>query len=386
MFAGLGRDGIRMESSGWGGWFIIIFHGKVYLALIRKACQRLIDTPDGKVISKSGMPTRKRLDFGRMADPGPMALWKVNQRCNFRCEYCFSAGVNPYREHPACGRYSPGHIAREFDRTGRSWWIFMTGGEPFLYPDFVELCRELSRNHFLTIYTNLSTTNALRFAEVIDPGRVRAINASLHVTERERGRRWDQFISCVLHFQDKGFEVRVDYVALPQLFDRLDSDFEMLAAAGIARVRLQALQGVYRSRLYPSAYGRREREAFRSRSIDDKELDLLERTHGFFGRPCRAGQRFFYMDIDGKMRRCPIGARSYGNFFEGRYALDDRPRPCPYPVCLCSWYGTELAGGPRQGLFRIFNEMAREGISLAFDRERLGRLIRTLGYRFRVRP
>ncbi|OGD29846.1 MAG: hypothetical protein A2Y56_12905 [Candidatus Aminicenantes bacterium RBG_13_63_10] len=333
-----------------------------------------------------GRGSRRSLDFDRSDGSEPMALWKVNQRCNFRCEYCFSAGVNPYREHPACGRHAPGDIARAFDRTDRSWWISMTGGEPFLYPDFVELCRELTRNHVLTIYTNLSTTNALRFAEVIDPSRVRAVNASLHILERERRRRVDRFIADVLHFQEKGFEVRVDYVALPELFDRLDRDLEMLAAAGIARVRLQALQGGYRSRLYPSGYGRREREAFRSRSIDDKELDLVEHTHRFFGRLCRAGQRFFYMDIQGTMRRCPIGARSYGNFFEGRYALDDRPRPCPYPVCLCSWYGTELAGGPRQGLVRVFNEMVREGISLALDRGRLGRLARTLSRRFRVGP
>ena len=326
--------------------------------------------------------TYRSLDFRQPGHPGPLALWKVNQRCNFRCEYCFSAGSNPYREHPVCGQYSPQRIAQGFDRTGRSWWISMTGGEPFLYPDFVRLCRELTRNHFLTIYTNLSTTNALRFAEAIDPRRVYAVNASLHIVERERKRRLDQFIAYVLHFQKKGFEIRVDYVVYPPLFTRLERDLEMLAASGVACVRLQAFQGIYRSRLYPSGYNRQEREAFRRRSIDDKELDLIEQTHSFFGQPCRAGQQFFYMNTGGDVKRCPIGAKSYGNFFEGRYALDEMPRPCPYPVCLCSWHGTELAGGPRLSLFRIFSEMVREGIPFVFNPERLSRITRSLRYRY----
>ncbi len=312
---------------------------------------------------------------------GPLALWKVNQRCNFRCKYCFSVGTNPYREHPACGRYSPRHIAQGFDRTGQSWGITMTGGEPFLYPDFVQLCQELTRNHFLSIFTNLSTANALQFAQAVDPGRVFAIYASLHITERERYGRLDQFIAYVLHFQKKGFKVRVDYVAYPPLFERLERDFKMLAARGVEHVSLQAFQGIYRSRLYPSAYNRQERGVFRRISTDDKELDLIAGTRSFFGQPCRSGQGFFYMNIGGEMKRCAATARSYGNFFAGRYGLDKRPRPCPYPRCLCPGYGRELAGGPRLSPVRVSSEMVQEGIPLAFNTEMLGRIIRLVRYR-----
>jgi MoaA/NifB/PqqE/SkfB family radical SAM enzyme len=334
------------------------------------------------------MPTKHRkayrsLNFRQPDHPGPMALWKVNQRCNFRCEYCFSAGINPYREHPGCGRYSPQHIAQSFDRTGRSWWISMTGGEPFLYPGFVQLCRELTRNHFLTIFTNLSTTNVLQFAESIDPRRVYSLNASLHIVERERRRRLDQFIAYALHFQKKGFRVRVDYVAYPPLFDRLEHDLRMLTARGIEHVSLQAFQGVYRSRLYPSGYSRQEREVFRSLSTDDRETDLIERTHSFFGQPCRGGQEFFYMNIGGEMRRCPEASRSYGNFFAGRYRLDERPRPCPYPLCLCQFLGPELAGGTRLSPIRVLGEMVLEGIPLAFNRKVLRRIGRSVCYRLR---
>lgn len=331
---------------------------------------------------KSRAGSGRSMDFRQPDHLGPLALWKVNQRCNLRCEYCFSAKSDLSREHPVCGRYSPRHIAQGFDRTGLSWWIFMTGGEPFLYPDFVGLCRELTLKHFLTIYTNLSTTNALRFAEAIDPRRVPAVNASLHIIERERKQRLDQFIAYVLHFQKKGFEIHVDYVAYPPLFNRLERDWRMLTSRGIQHVRLQAFQGIYRSRLYPSAYSRQERDVFRSLSTDEREVDLIERTRSFFGQPCRGGQEFFYMNIGGDMRRCPSGSRSYGNFFAGRYRLDEWPRPCPYPLCLCQFLGPELAGGPRLSPNRIFAEMVREGIPLAFNRELLCRIARSVRYRF----
>lgn len=259
----------------------------------------------------------------------------------------------------------------------------MTGGEPFLYPNFVPLCRELTRNHFLTLFTNLSTTNVLQFAESIDPRRVYSLNASLHISEREKRGRLDQFIAYVLHFQKKGFEIRVDYVAYPPLFDRLERDWRMLTGRGIQHVSLQAFQGIYRSRLYPSAYSRQERDAFRSLSTDEREVDLIERTRSFFGQPCRGGKQFFFMNIGGDIRRCPSGSRSYGNFFAGRYRLDERPRPCPYPLCLCQFLGPELAGGSRLSPNRIFAEMVREGIPLAFNRELLRRMARSVRYRIR---
>jgi len=70
-------------------------------------------------------------------------LWKTNRRCNLRCDYCFSSGTDLAVEDPLCGKFSPDHIARRFDDTGQSWLIILTGGEPFLYPDVLGLCREL---------------------------------------------------------------------------------------------------------------------------------------------------------------------------------------------------------------------------------------------------
>ena len=113
--------------------------------------------------------------------------WQINQRCNFNCPYCFRRlpdddGKN---ENPDCGKYSPEHIARKFDQTDSVWRIYMTGGEPLLYPHFVELAKALTRRHYIAISTNLSTANAYDLAEAVETERLTSIKANLHILQRE---------------------------------------------------------------------------------------------------------------------------------------------------------------------------------------------------------
>ncbi len=80
--------------------------------------------------------------------------WRVNQICNFRCVYCDSSrnSINQYNIYS--DRFE--HFFRNTDKT---YLICMTGGEPFLYPRFVELCEKLTNKHYLGIFTNLTSNN-----------------------------------------------------------------------------------------------------------------------------------------------------------------------------------------------------------------------------------
>jgi aspartyl/asparaginyl-tRNA synthetase len=81
---------------------------------------------------------------------------------------------------------TPAEWRAAFDRTGRTWLLHMSGGEPSHYPDFVELCETLTERHYLSLNSNLTGPSILRFAERIDPSRVSFINAGLHPEERNR--------------------------------------------------------------------------------------------------------------------------------------------------------------------------------------------------------
>ena len=83
--------------------------------------------------------------------------WNIIYACNFRCPHCIFDGK--WEE------YSPRTIYKNvkewmrlwntiFDKYGRSS-ILITGGEPFIYPDFSLLIEELARVHYpINISTN----------------------------------------------------------------------------------------------------------------------------------------------------------------------------------------------------------------------------------------
>jgi MoaA/NifB/PqqE/SkfB family radical SAM enzyme len=76
-----------------------------------------------------------------------------------------------------------------FAATAKRWLLHITGGEPSIYPGFVELCDKLTRLHYLSINSNLSHRCMDTFAERINPERVRFINAALLITRGRIGHR-----------------------------------------------------------------------------------------------------------------------------------------------------------------------------------------------------
>src|SRR6188768_467149 len=103
------------------------------------------------------------------------ADWVLLTTCNFRCTYCFvplPALATKLTTYGTNGQWTEG-----FDATGKTWLLHMTGGEPSIYPGFVDLCDQLTRLHYLSINSNLSHRCIETFAERINPERVHFINA-----------------------------------------------------------------------------------------------------------------------------------------------------------------------------------------------------------------
>ncbi len=82
---------------------------------------------------------------------------------------------------------------------GKQWLLKITGGEPFLHPNFVELCQTVIRTNEITVDTNLSIDKKIKdFAENIDPDKVRDVHAALNIDEREKKDEVEAFIENVL--------------------------------------------------------------------------------------------------------------------------------------------------------------------------------------------
>lgn len=282
---------------------------------------------------------------------GYLVLFRLNTLCNFRCEYCTQRSVDG-RESPEVGRYDPQHIAKCFDDTGRTWAITMSGGEPFLYPRFVELASALTEKHYIRIFTNLATKHVYEFADVVPPQRVAVINAAYHIVERERQKGVSDYIRKVLHLQNRGFNIRVVYVLYPPLLPRLAGDIDYLKSHGVGDILLQAHLGLYRGECYPESYTDEEKRLIFDIASGRCEVlwDVL--TLNTFGRLCSAGQKSFLMEPSGRLIRCDGTPRVYGNLFTGSYRLDKLPRPCPVQTCFCRFAHLEKHEGSASSVWK----------------------------------
>jgi MoaA/NifB/PqqE/SkfB family radical SAM enzyme len=279
------------------------------------------------------------------ASPQHYVHWHMLTECNFDCQYCFRQHS---ARHPAPERttFSPETISSAFDGTGRQWHIYMTGGEPLLYPRFVEIATALTRKHRISLATNLSTSNVLEFADSIDPAMVGFIDVSLHLLERERRHESiDELVHRIIHFQYRRFSIRISYVAWPPLLGRMASDFARFRDAGITSIVARPFQGRHEARRYPRDYTPAQMDMLRQLGMGASDGLLLDGNVSLLGRKCLAGFTSFTMDAAGDVRRCPSLDDAHGNFFDGSF----RPNPCltrcTVRKCGCLYQGAKFASG-----------------------------------------
>jgi MoaA/NifB/PqqE/SkfB family radical SAM enzyme len=273
--------------------------------------------------------------------------------CNFRCDYCFLS-------RKALGAKIAFHGTNEqwadgFDSTGKTWLIHMTGGEPMIYPKFVDLCQRLTRRHYLSINSNLSHRAVDQFADVIDPRRVHFINAALHLVERRQRSGFETFIGRVQKLQSAGFSVFVLVVMTPPILARFPKLVQIFQSRGICIVP-KALRGMVGGRRFPDAYSEAEREQLRgylteARAVHAPVLarmseapnifseDVLKPGLTFHGKLCGAGHNFVQVRPDGTVLRCGSGQR-LGNILNKSVALLSSSQKCDTSYCpyFCEKY------------------------------------------------
>ena len=260
-----------------------------------------------------------------MIKPANSIIWNMTRKCNFRCEYCYF----PHDNTPVTETLPVDKIKAFLDGTGRTWSVTMTGGEPFIYPGFVDICVELSKTQIIGIDTNLSISSKVReFSERVDPARVEDLYVALHIMERERVKGVPSFIENARLLIDKGFKVIVNYVVHPTLVERFLKDREFFAENGIA-ITPRPFKGEYEGRRYPEAYGDQAQAIFGDYPEQGKKI-----AFNFLGVPCSAGQTLLRMEPDGTIFRCPGDRTVLGNVLE-TIDVADRAEPCRKKRCPC---------------------------------------------------
>lgn len=255
------------------------------------------------------------------------ASWMMSERCNFDCSYCHT-----HRPDKEKSLVDVNDLVKTLTQAYPKWTVGMTGGEPFLYPEFLKVCQILVAAGFkIAIDTNLSTTPLIKeFANLIPSKRVDYIYSSVHVTERERiYRTLDLYIRNVLELKTRGFPVQVSYVMHPPLFARFNTDFDYFKKYGLS-IEPKPFNGIYRGKLYPGAYLESEK-----RFILKYNPDAFKKTP-FYSKNlrCRTGMDLVRVWPDGTIGRCVAVRVPLGNVKNGLKLLTD-PKPCEVGWCPC---------------------------------------------------
>ncbi|GIH03247.1 hypothetical protein Rhe02_13140 [Rhizocola hellebori] len=255
--------------------------------------------------------------------------WHLTNRCNFFCEYCHPQ-IRMVLNRKNLDEPSADLVVRRFEEIGKTSLIHMSGGEPFMFPGFVELCVGLTRTNYISINSNLSSDDVVDFAARIPPDRVAKIVAAIHMPERARlGHELKFYARNYLALRSQGFDVVALYVLWPPLLARLASDIEELKALGVDDVRAKVFKGVYERRRYPEGYTDAEKELILNSSDYVFNRPYLDGMMSFRGQACTAGVTSFKVTVTGDVRRCASVPTSYGNLYDGSFNAATIFEPCP---------------------------------------------------------
>ena len=267
--------------------------------------------------------------------------WDIHWVCNYNCPYCWF--YDKWAQLKEKNRLFPPETIIEkwekiFELYGRSR-ISITGGEPFIYPDFVKIIKNISKMHEIEIITNLSCDPG-RLAEEIR-GRGVTINPSFHPLSADIG----TFMERAAVLMNNDLLKAVSIVAWPPIIKDIPRYREYfmrqraLFKEHSAGVSIQPFNGTYGGRQYPKDYSEEELRII-NESIGQrggKEFSVKPPIPK--GRLCNAGRSYGVIQPDGTFQRCgSIGQRecNMGNFFDPGFILLENPMPCTSNSCICN--------------------------------------------------
>lgn len=252
--------------------------------------------------------------------------WNLGERCNLRCQYC----DNIQREFAEIIPIQIPRLIESLDFTEKIYKItFVGGGEPFLVPNIIEACKELTKKHYVGFVTNLTSTKIKEMAETLSPDRVEYILASFHIKALEEKKLIDRYIENYLFCKEKGFSIHAQTVAFPTLLDECRMYRDIFSKKGLDIVFTPFI-GEFEGKQYPQAYTDEEMNEF-GFTNEDKEV------HNSLGVTCNAGYNVAMVMPRGDTLNCTVSKKWIGNIYH-YIDFNKNMTKCPNKYCRCPVY------------------------------------------------
>jgi len=249
--------------------------------------------------------------------------WNVTSQCNFDCTYCF--GKTPVLKAET-NIIDIAKLVKTLDNIGKVFRVSFTGGEPFLIPNIVEACAELTRKHYVSFNSNLVLPVVKEFAEVIKPGRVLNIHASLHFEELEKKRIIETYVSNFKLLKGKGFNVYAEAVAWPEFDIKIEDYRKLLAGHGI-EFGYAPYVGKLNNYDFPDSY---KAEDLANYNLSIEQIQWFRQK----GEVCNAAYNAAVVFSNGDVYPCFQIKEKMGNVYEN-INFNTELTICPAKRCAC---------------------------------------------------
>lgn len=222
-------------------------------------------------------------------------IWYITFKCNYRCPYCIIKTKSKY------------YLRSEFSKEiGSKEWlkifrkvppsvVRITGGEPTLYSEFVELVNRFPKKHILCITTNLSNIETISKIK----RRFIFVSASYHPYMSSI----EEFIENSIKIKNKFFSFTAECVAFPPILKDIIKMKEIFTKNNIKLNVDPYIDPTYK-------YTKEEMKLLNKLNVKDSSRT---RSIGFdfetFGKKkiCDAGRRYFVVVPNGDVYICNAG-------------------------------------------------------------------------------
>jgi organic radical activating enzyme len=248
----------------------------------------------------------------------------LSLRCNLHCDYCFIP-ENILRED-VLEPIQTERFVNVLNETGKTFNVVFSGGEPFFIPNFVDACKGLSEEHFISIATNLSLSKRIKtFSTEVDPERVKYILCSFHAGELQKRNLTDGFIENYRMLKSMGFAIHSQIVAYPPILKDLETYRRLFAENELVLVSAPYI-GEYDNKTYPEAYSQEELD------LINCDTEFLRSSYNWKGQPCIAGYNNGVVNSKNDVICCINIKEKIGNIYD-RISFRDTLTECPFSFC-----------------------------------------------------
>jgi MoaA/NifB/PqqE/SkfB family radical SAM enzyme len=249
--------------------------------------------------------------------------WDLCYACNYRCPYCGIWETQSDKDLFLAPEEWSIFWDRIFDNYG-SCHIFMSGGEPSVYPGFPDLVKKLIVKHSVEICTNLSWDVSSFITEV--PFDRLKIAPTFHPSQADFRDFFEKAVKIKKYLPDN----QVYYVAYSgQQIAEMPERSRMLKEQGINLIPhpLRGNQAVLNTEEEERII--REVSPYKGEKIEYQLRKISPK-----GKLCRAGQHYAVIRGDGTVDRCSqYRTGEVGNFLDKDFRLFDEARPCEKEYC-----------------------------------------------------